>query len=65
MAARISGIFFYKEFRKVIFFIQSPNLTKQKILAGEGEGVGVAKVSDFLFQKNPSLIFFLILRGWR
>ena len=39
------------------FFIKNPNLTKKKkILAGErGGGGGVARVSDFFCQKNPSL----------
>ena len=41
-------------------FIKNPNLTKQKKfwrVGGEGSG-GVARVSDFFFQKNPSLKFF-------
>ena len=49
MAARISEIFLYKEY-KVNFFIKKPNLTKKKILAvGRGGGGGVARVSDFFF----------------
>ena len=43
--------------RKVIFFIKNPNLTKKQKNSGgsEGRGWGVARVSDFFFQKNPSL----------
>ena len=40
------------------FLIKNPNLTKKKKserVAGEGRGSGVARVSDFFFQKNPSL----------
>ena len=41
---------------KVIFFIKNPNLTKKNLAGGRGGGGGVArKVSDFFFQKNPSL----------
>ena len=29
----------------------------------EGRGWGGARVSDFFFQKNPSLKFFFFLRG--
>ena len=47
------------------FFIKNPNLTTtKKILAvGRGGGGGGASVSEFFFQKNPSLkkncVFFL------
>ena len=37
------------------FHIKNPNLTKKKSDGWEGGDGGVARVSDFFFQKNPSL----------
>ena len=48
--------FLLQRIRKVIFFIKNPNLTKKKkFWRVGGEGVGVARVSDCFFQRNPSL----------
>ena len=57
MAARISELSFTKNPESEIF-IKNPNLTKKKkkkkLWRVGGEGVGVARVSDFFFKK-PSL----------
>ena len=37
------------------FLIKDPNLTKKILAGGRGGSGEVARVSDFFFQKNPSL----------
>ena len=61
-AARISEIFLYKEAGKYLFFsffYKESKSNKNKSGGWEGRDEGVARVSDFFFQKNPSLNFFL------
>ena len=53
MASRISEIFFYQESGKGIFFIKNPKKKKKKkkFWRVGGEGVEVARVSDFFFKR--------------
>ena len=61
VAARISEISFTR-IRKVNFFYKESKSNKKNSGGWEGRVWGLARVSDFFFQSNPSLkkIFFFL-----